>query len=244
MVTYNVHACRGGDGRHDPDRISRVLAELNPGLVCLQEVDVGRGRSAGCHQDERIARMLGMNVTFAPTVHFARGAYGNAILCRHPLELVRMASLPTPRWAERRGAVWMRLRLAGRSLELISTHLGLGWASARRQARALMGEEWLGDVLHADRPVLLCGDLNSASTALFARGPRGGLVDVRRRIRSRLRNGTFPASWPVLALDRILVSHHFEVRHVEVPRSAEACRASDHLPLLAELGFGGNEDPR
>ena len=37
VATYNVHACVGTDGRHDPDRVAAVIAELDADIVALQE---------------------------------------------------------------------------------------------------------------------------------------------------------------------------------------------------------------
>ena len=37
VATYNVHSCIGTDGRHDPDRIATVIAELDADIVALQE---------------------------------------------------------------------------------------------------------------------------------------------------------------------------------------------------------------
>ena len=37
VATYNVHACVGTDGRHDPDRVASVVAELEADIVALQE---------------------------------------------------------------------------------------------------------------------------------------------------------------------------------------------------------------
>ncbi len=37
VATYNVHACVGRDGRHDPERVARVIGELDADVVALQE---------------------------------------------------------------------------------------------------------------------------------------------------------------------------------------------------------------
>ena len=37
VATYNVHACVGTDGRHDPDRVASVIGELDADIVALQE---------------------------------------------------------------------------------------------------------------------------------------------------------------------------------------------------------------
>jgi endonuclease/exonuclease/phosphatase family metal-dependent hydrolase len=46
---------------------------------------------------------------------------------------------------------------------------------------------------------------------------------------------TFPASFPLLRLDRCYVDGAFAVRSVDVVRTPLARRASDHLPLVVEL---------
>jgi endonuclease/exonuclease/phosphatase family metal-dependent hydrolase len=42
VMTYNIHSCKGMDGRIRPDRIAQVIAKENPDVVALQEVRVGR----------------------------------------------------------------------------------------------------------------------------------------------------------------------------------------------------------
>ena len=38
VVTYNVHRCRGLDGRTRPERIAAVLANVDADIIALQEV--------------------------------------------------------------------------------------------------------------------------------------------------------------------------------------------------------------
>ena len=46
IVSYNVHGCRGRDGRHDIARCAAVVARLRPVIVGLQEVDSRDGEDA------------------------------------------------------------------------------------------------------------------------------------------------------------------------------------------------------
>ena len=64
IVTYNVHRCVGTDRRLDVGRIAAVLAELEPDIVALQELDVGRARTGGVDQAHEIARRLDMACHF------------------------------------------------------------------------------------------------------------------------------------------------------------------------------------
>src|SRR4051812_26782166 len=39
IASYNIHKCVGTDGRFDPERISRVVAEIDADVIALQEAD-------------------------------------------------------------------------------------------------------------------------------------------------------------------------------------------------------------
>ena len=43
VATYNVHACVGTDGRHDPNRVASVVAELEADIIALQEFTYAAG---------------------------------------------------------------------------------------------------------------------------------------------------------------------------------------------------------
>ena len=64
ILTYNVHRCVGSDRRLDVGRVAAVIAELEPDLVALQELDVGRARTGHVDQAHEIARRLSMSVRF------------------------------------------------------------------------------------------------------------------------------------------------------------------------------------
>ena len=67
IATYNVHKCRGLDGRVRPDRIARVLKEVDADVVALQEVlSIHRGPPEA-HQAEYLAGALGLNLRIGIT---------------------------------------------------------------------------------------------------------------------------------------------------------------------------------
>ena len=94
IMSYNVHGCKGMDNRISTDRIARVIARYNPDVVALQELDAGRLRSFGIDQAQRIARRLEMSFHFHPAFHYEDEQYGNAILSRSPMALVKKDVLP------------------------------------------------------------------------------------------------------------------------------------------------------
>ena len=55
VATYNIHRCRGMDGRTRPDRTAAVLASLDADVLALQEV-IGAGPASGGHPPSRAAR--------------------------------------------------------------------------------------------------------------------------------------------------------------------------------------------
>ncbi|HYG26664.1 MAG TPA: endonuclease/exonuclease/phosphatase family protein, partial [Caulobacteraceae bacterium] len=60
LMTYNVHRCVGTDRDLDVERVAEVIADCQPDIVALQELDVGRARTRGVDQAHRLAELLGM----------------------------------------------------------------------------------------------------------------------------------------------------------------------------------------
>ena len=121
----------------------------------------------------------------------------------------------------------------GWRVRIVATHLGLGVAERDRQVEFLLehplAQEGVGG------PVVLCGDLNLAPSApAFARLARS-LHDVQRAAPGFRARPTFPSLFPVRRIDHILVSSHFEILAARTPGHALLRRASDHLPLVADL---------
>ena len=109
LLTYNVHRCVGVDRRLDVARIAAVIAEHEPDVVCLQELDVGRARTGLVDQAGTIADRLSMSFHFHPAFRVETEQYGDAILTLRPERLVKSGALPTIRGVpglEPRGALW------------------------------------------------------------------------------------------------------------------------------------------
>lgn len=255
ILTYNVHGCVGLDGVHDPERIARVIARHDPDVVCLQELDVDRPRSAGIDQAGHIAGLLDMAVHFhaTDTVHAAEAPdarfrvaaaerSGNAILTRHPATLLRTGALPAlaplPGRPARtpRGALAVHVEIDGRALQVVTVHLGLQALERRLQVRALVGPDWLGGLRH-DVPTVLCGDLNG-----FAWWPE--LAPLRRRLRDAQRaignhrpQATFAGRWPLWRIDHVFVDPRLSPVRAAVPGDPASRVASDHRPLVVDLAL-------
>lgn len=239
VMTYNVHRCIGAGGVDSIDDIASLCAEARADIIALQELDAPEtDEESGIHHARDLASRLGMQLLFCRTFRRGVGYYGHALLSRYALELKRVTTFPAHEQAgsEPRGAIWARATLAeGRTLDIISTHLGLSRRDRAVQSKELLGEAWLANP-EMKRPFVLCGDLNAvASASSTYRRIAAHLRDVQRAIPGHRPRPTFPARLPVLRLDHVFVSPGIGVRGVSVPYNARSRRASDHLPLIVDL---------
>jgi endonuclease/exonuclease/phosphatase family metal-dependent hydrolase len=236
VMTYNAHSCIGTDGRLAPERVARVIAQFEPDVVALQELDAGRPRTCGHHQAELIAEFLQMQYYFHPAIHVEEERYGNAILTRLPERLVRTGILPRSGTgpSEPRGALWIAIEFNGSRIQVFNTHLGLSAWERRLQARELVGEHWLGHE-SARGPCIVCGDLNALPNSAPWRILSQRVDDVQTRLSDHRPLGTFHSHLPKARLDHVLVSRDFTVEAVHVPRSHLSRITSDHLPLIVDL---------
>jgi endonuclease/exonuclease/phosphatase family metal-dependent hydrolase len=228
IATYNIHKCRGLDGRTRPERVARIVAELDADVIALQEVL--RGGRGGDQLDAIAAELRGYEVAFGENREHEGSAYGNAVLSRLPVEMTRNYDL-TWRGCERRGCLRVDVRAAGSLLHIFNVHLGTAFVERRHQGRQLSGDI-LGQRLRGHRIVL--GDFNEWTRGLASRLLSEHLqsVDVRRFLRRRR---TYPGILPVLHLDHFYYDDGLELEHFRVYRTRASLVASDHLPMVAEF---------
>lgn len=239
VMTYNVHSCTGLDGKTSPDRIVRVIARQNPDVVALQEIDVGRNRSGNIDQAQSIAHKLGMVFHFHPSVSIAEGKYGNAILSRYPLKIIRSDALPRLKARhlfEPRAALWVEINLNGIKVNVITSHLSL-WPKERfLQAEALLGPDWIGGSI-CQGPVILCGDFNASPSSKVCKRIGGKLRDAQLTAQFHKPKSTWLASHPFSRIDHFFISPEIEVENILVPSTELDRIASDHLPIIADFKF-------
>lgn len=237
IVTYNVHRCVGTDRRLDVARIAEVLAELEPDIVALQELDVGRARTGGVDQAHEIARRLDMACHFNAALTVEEERYGDAILTTFPERLVKVGPLPGHpgiRVLEPRGALWIEVEIGGAKVQVINTHLGLVPREQQIQAAYLAGSAWLGHP-QCRGPTILLGDFNATATSVVYRTFLKGLSPARGLAKTKTPTTTFPSQFPMLRIDHLFVSPEIAVADVFAPFSPLTRAASDHLPLVMDF---------
>lgn len=242
-MTYNVHSCRGVDGKLDVGRVAAVIAQSRPDIVALQELDVRRARTGGVDQAHAIAQRLNMRFHFNAALTVAEEAYGDAILTALPMRLVKSGPLPNLRKVEvrgrrleleDRGALWAEVEVEGRPVQVINTHLGLVPFEQKAQTETLVGPDWLGG---APKPVILLGDLNATPRYAAYKRLAAKLHDARKRAPGRPGAATFPSRLPMLRLDHVFISDGIAVDDIHAPDTALARVASDHLPLVMDFAL-------
>ena len=241
ILTYNVHRCVGMDRRLDVGRVAGVIAALEPDIVALQELDVGRARTGGVDQAHEIALRLGMTWRFNAAVRVEEEQYGDAILTSYPERLIKAAPLPGLNPAlrlEPRGALWIAVDIDGTEVQVMNTHLGLAPTEQQLQAAAIAGPDWL-EREGCTAPTILLGDFNATRTSVVYRTLTRRLADARLTAPTRRSTSTFPSRLPFLRIDHVFVSDGVKVLDVDAPYSAGTRLASDHLPLVMDFEISG-----
>ncbi|MGE3404489.1 MAG: endonuclease/exonuclease/phosphatase family protein [Vicinamibacterales bacterium] len=228
VATYNIHRCRGLDGRTIPARVAEVIRSIEPDVIALQEV-IGAGPSSAGHAEE-LGALLGMGWVMAPTRHLRGALFGNAVLSRFPIRNHAQHDLSW-KTCEARCAQRVDVAFGEDTLHLYNVHLGTAFLERRHQAGRLSA------ILHdrrIERPKVVLGDFNEwmKGLATSVLSERLQSIDLTKHLRRRR---TYPGVFPMVHLDHIYYEGEVEVVKVELPRTRLALMASDHLPLVAEL---------
>ncbi|WP_312528345.1 endonuclease/exonuclease/phosphatase family protein [Paracoccus sp. (in: a-proteobacteria)] len=220
LASYNLHKCRGVTGPHAPERNLEVIAEMNPDVIALQEVDFRFGARREALPRALIEKETGLvPAPFLGTGEHSLGWHGQTILLKPELaEKASIRRLPLP-GLEPRGA--LALRLPG--VTVVAVHLGLMRSSRRAQlARIVAQAARIGE-----SELILTGDFNEW------RDRRG--LEALEPLHIVAPGPSWPAPFPRLRYDRLAISQGIRLEKSGVFSSPMARIASDHLPIWADL---------
>lgn len=219
VLTYNIHHGEAMDGKFDYERLAKLIADLNPDVVALQEVDRGTRRASRVDQPALLEELTGMTAVFGPALVYQDGEYGEALLSRWPLDQVRTYHLPFEPHQEPRTALAARIKPDNGLPEfvLVGTHLDHTSEETRLEQTRRINR-----VLPAEGgpPIILAGDLNS----------RPGSPPMNELLTDRWIDAIAPES----RIDYVLLRTGDPWKVSEVNIIDEQI-ISDHLPVLVIL---------
>ncbi|WFE21147.1 endonuclease/exonuclease/phosphatase family protein [Solwaraspora sp. WMMD937] len=227
VLTYNIHG-----QRDDRAALAEVVRQIAPDVAILQEAPRRwrwRTRSAA------LANAFDMVVGSG-----GPPPLGNLVLTTLRVRVEGSWSVRFPLTPGRhlRGAVFARCAVGPARFVVVGSHLSTDPTERPAQARLL--RQACADV---DGPVILGLDVNdrpaepddpSGDTGAAWRLAAAGFTDAAAAAGAG-RAGTFPGRDPRRRIDAIFVDPRIEVAGCQVVDTPAARRASDHLPVVADL---------
>lgn len=225
ILAYNIHHGEGMDLKLDLERIAKLIRDLNPDLVALQEIDSVVTRTEGVNQAEVLGQLTNMQSVFGEFMPYQGGKYGMAAMSKWPI--VESTNHRLPDGTEPRSALGLRVTSpkTGRELHFVSIHFYETEAERLAQAEALAAAYEM-----VDSPVILAGDYNSEpdSPVIAFLAQQWGFVDKGEN------RFTFSSFDPVKEIDYFALRPFDSFRVLDQFLVDEPV-ASDHKPLFIEL---------
>ena len=251
LLTFNVAHGRGPlpvhqslrsavNIRRNLLRIAALIRRLKADIVALQEIDENSRWNGSYNHLTFLSEHGGLPFSAMGLTNKRGGRYplnyGNGVLSRWPVMHAETTTFGRSRLGDK-GFLFVEAEVtAGRRLPLINLHLHhvsrkqrlaqaatlMRFLTERRRSR---GAHWVA-------PPILCGDFNNPPHTPDATAMLLGFCEQTNNYTLLPKAGrTFPAAWPALALDFILLPEECRPVHAEVVRSY----LSDHRPVLVEF---------
>jgi endonuclease/exonuclease/phosphatase family metal-dependent hydrolase len=225
VATWNLHGCVGSDRVFDPERCLAIIGDLDADILALQEVESRASRSRGVDSFMLMRERTGLHSVEVRVLSAADGHFGHMILSRWPFLDSRSYDISTTR-RERRMAIDTTLATPCGPIRVLAAHLGWRVLEQRQQVRTMRR---ILDSAPTARTLIL-GDFNEPHRRGAAHRAFAADFEAAQPW------FTFPVRRPLMPLDRIWCSAPLALERSWAHRAAG--RASDHLPLVAELSCG------
>ncbi len=239
LATFNIHKGVSSARTLTVPALRDAIRRFGVDLVCLQEVQGESKRQARHHatwpgqpQYEFLAESVWPEYAYGRNAVYDDGHHGNATLSRYPILRWHNLNISQSRY-EQRGALHCEIAIPTwpHSLHCLNVHLGLFAPWRRRQLGQLARR--IAEVIPNEAPLIVAGDFNDwtrqASALLVGNLQLQEVFEGSTGAPAR----TFPATYPLLALDRIYV-RGLTAQSVRV-HGERAMRISDHLAISATL---------
>ena len=213
VMSYNVHGL--GDDRA---AVIALVRELAPDVLIVQEAP---RRFRWRHKCAAFADDAGLVVAAG-----GLPALGNLVLVSLRVKVHEAWCMRFPLTPGRhlRGAAFVRGSVRGGRFTVSGSHLATD--PAERPDQAALWKQALDAI---EGPVIAAGDLNEGPGGGAWRTVEDGLVS------SAAGRFTYPATLPARLIDGLFVTPDITIEKYEVVETDLARRASDHLPVVADL---------
>ena len=235
IATYNIHKCVGIDRKYSPERIVKVLREIDADVIGLQEVLCHSHLHIRDHQAKFIADALGFEFVLGKNRQIKGADYGNAIISRHSILSAGNHDITISPY-EPRGCLLAEIEIVpGKTIHFADLHMGTSFFERRKQVHNLLA----GNVLEAPDIAghrIIVGDFNEWTNGVTTRMFRSSFNWIDPKIHLGT-SRSFPGYMPLLHLDHIYFDSSFKLEAATIHRSRTAMVASDHLPIYADFRF-------
>lgn len=233
VMTYNIHVGIGMDKKLDLRRIADVINKEKPDLVGLQEVDRGVQRTQRIDEIVELSKLTRMDYAFAFNLPYQGGQYGVAILSRFPIRATEHRLYKNLREAERRGFIRAEVKIDGRVVHFVTTHLDY----QHDDGRLFEAQQMLEGLSDVKGPLIVVGDFNDTPAGETYKLTRSLFNDAWAVVRPGDEGFSYPADKPTKRIDYIFtrISDGIKTKRAWVVNTL----ASDHVPVVADLEIGG-----
>ena len=213
VMSYNVHGLKD-----DRAALIALILEFAPDVLIVQEAP---RRFRWRHKCAAFADDAGLVVAAG-----GLPALGNLVLVSLRVKVHEAWCMRFPLTPGRhlRGAAFVRGSVRGGRFTVSGSHLATD--PAERPDQAALWKQALDAI---EGPVIAAGDLNEGPGGGAWRTVEDGLVS------SAAGRFTYPATLPARLIDGLFVTPDITIEKYEVVETDLARRASDHLPVVADL---------
>lgn len=229
VLSFNIYHGEtvGAEKKFDLDLLAKVINDVQPDLVALQEVDDKTNRARGYDLVTELGQRTKMSPLFGKAMTYDGGGYGEGVLSKYSFLSTKNHALPAREGKEPRAATEVQVVLkSGDTIRFIGTHLD---HTKENKDRMNQVKELNRLFLDSPMPTILAGDLNATPESETMQ-----LLFKNWKPSFTKNEETYPADNPTIKIDYILFRPANKWRILK-SRVIDEKMASDHRPILTIL---------